>query len=564
MNDSSATSRGTATSISRSSRSRGLARAAPDRRAVPRRRSSKLTLEGVEYDLSNLFGTEGTPAASHASLVDRDDNSSSSSSSHLNQDSEDDDDDDDYKSCRSRGTMRRDRSNASSVYSNYDHFDSNNCEMVFDKRGLGGSTQRRESPYRFGMSAMRTLMTSFRGIPELQDSFRLSKTGQVLAVDMEGPGTLLGDKKEEEEADEKEGIELLPARCSASANNGAEHFSLEDNLEGSKKGVQKDSQPSQLHAPPKTEVQEKTILAKPPQIETRELTNNTDTTVPYEESDDFDNSMSDLVYDDATGTYIYNDPLAQSEYHEALTSEEFLVESDDSNDGSQPEEDPPSPRYSLDDMTASVALEALSTHNNSATGGGRQHDILDDYDDEEHEMEISPGVYVPFRGAKETWHAVATRTTHELDCFDCSMDLVCINDCEYAVCPDCRVVNPVFSDNPVGKPFGVGMGFRKEWVVQKEQQLQLQREKEDSEAAAREETRKEMTMARSCGALQQQDDRQPANQEHVSRPKLMPQKSTPKIEEPTNFVTGMGGRVGTGRRRLSGGPRRGLRRGPSS
>ena len=552
-NDSSTTSRGSATSISGSSQSRGgkgLARPAPDQRAVPRKRSSKLTLEGVEYDLSNLFGVKGSNP------------NSSSSSSHLHH--PDDNEDDDVPSCR--GTVRRDQSNASSVYSHYDQFDSTDPS----------NSEPTESPYRFDLNAMRTLMTSFRGIPELQNSFRLSKTGQVLAVDDTMVGVLLGGKQDDESEEDVDERELLPAprsvvSKSTETNNKPNNLSLQRNSSAgsvSRKDSQHRTVTGKIQARPKQDEPEPPVLAKPHPIETRDITNTTETTVPYEQDDD--NSMSDLVYDEATGTYIYHDPLAQSEYHEVLTSEEFLVDSDDGDDDkSQPkEEKPPSHRYSLEDMTANVALAASSPQQQDITTtttttttdtGGRQPDILDDYDDEEHEMEISPGVYVPFRGAKETWHAVATQTTHELVCFDCSTDLVCINDCEYTVCPDCRVVNPVFSDHPVGKPFGVGMGFRKEWVVQKQKQLQLKCDHEDSDAAVREETRKEMTLARRSSKLKQPEE---AHQPPQEEQKIVPQKSTPQVEEPSNFATGTGGHVGTGGRRSSG-ARRGLRRGPS-
>merc|ERR1712232_995834 len=61
-----------------------------------------------------------------------------------------------------------------------------------------------------------------------------------------------------------------------------------------------------------------------------------------------------------------------------------------------------------------------------------------EFDDDEHDMEIAPGQYVKFRGAQETWKAVASNQTVEVQCLECAAALVCIDDCEYTVCPDCR------------------------------------------------------------------------------------------------------------------------------
>ena len=73
---------------------------------------------------------------------------------------------------------------------------------------------------------------------------------------------------------------------------------------------------------------------------------------------------------------------------------------------------------------------------------------------------------------------MATHCTVELQCLDCDTSLVCINDCEFTVCPECRVVNPVLCENPIGRPFGVGMGFKREWVLKK-QMLQAERERRE-------------------------------------------------------------------------------------
>ncbi|CAB9496920.1 expressed unknown protein [Seminavis robusta] len=85
---------------------------------------------------------------------------------------------------------------------------------------------------------------------------------------------------------------------------------------------------------------------------------------------------------------------------------------------------------------------------------------------ETYEMEIAPDFYVPFRGAKEVWDALDNGSTLECTCLECFIQLVCVGDCEHVVCPDCRMVNPVF-EHPAGvtSPFGAGMGFKKEWIT---------------------------------------------------------------------------------------------------
>ena len=89
---------------------------------------------------------------------------------------------------------------------------------------------------------------------------------------------------------------------------------------------------------------------------------------------------------------------------------------------------------------------------------------------EQMEMEVGPGIFLPFRGAKETWAAVAHHKTLESTCLDCTTQLVSVVDCEHVVCPDCNMINPIF-DHPPNTTgiFGVGMGFKKEWIEQEQQ-----------------------------------------------------------------------------------------------
>jgi hypothetical protein len=74
------------------------------------------------------------------------------------------------------------------------------------------------------------------------------------------------------------------------------------------------------------------------------------------------------------------------------------------------------------------------------------------------------------RGADETWNAIMNGGYIPAPCLSCGLDLLCVIDAEYILCPECRVVGPVFEDE-LGmrleflqggsqKPYGVGMGFK--------------------------------------------------------------------------------------------------------
>jgi hypothetical protein len=58
-------------------------------------------------------------------------------------------------------------------------------------------------------------------------------------------------------------------------------------------------------------------------------------------------------------------------------------------------------------------------------------------------IEISPGVHVRLRGAKETWDCIGRDFFMPCFCFGCSHELCCIQDADYVLCPKCRVVSPM-------------------------------------------------------------------------------------------------------------------------
>ena len=58
-------------------------------------------------------------------------------------------------------------------------------------------------------------------------------------------------------------------------------------------------------------------------------------------------------------------------------------------------------------------------------------------------VEISPGVTAILRSKDETMEAIRNDFFLPVACFGCSLDLFCIADAQYVICPQCRVVSPL-------------------------------------------------------------------------------------------------------------------------
>ena len=86
-------------------------------------------------------------------------------------------------------------------------------------------------------------------------------------------------------------------------------------------------------------------------------------------------------------------------------------------------------------------------------------------------VEIAPGVRVRLRGAKETRAAIARDFYIPAVCFACSLDILCIMDANYVVCPACRVISPLTEGADLDYNGGVGLGFT--WEDLQEWQAQL-------------------------------------------------------------------------------------------
>lgn len=72
-------------------------------------------------------------------------------------------------------------------------------------------------------------------------------------------------------------------------------------------------------------------------------------------------------------------------------------------------------------------------------------------------VEIQPGFSLPLRGSDETLEAVKRGQVLETPCMACCCWIVVSNDCDFVICPECRVVSPV--ENGAGTMQYVGLGM---------------------------------------------------------------------------------------------------------
>jgi len=86
------------------------------------------------------------------------------------------------------------------------------------------------------------------------------------------------------------------------------------------------------------------------------------------------------------------------------------------------------------------------------------------------QIEVSPGVSMPFRGSEETWEAIALNRIAKTECLGCSIQLYCVEDAELVVCPDCQTMSPAYQLGAEGEDnvrrSGLGLGFKEEQLVQ--------------------------------------------------------------------------------------------------
>ena len=94
----------------------------------------------------------------------------------------------------------------------------------------------------------------------------------------------------------------------------------------------------------------------------------------------------------------------------------------------------------------------------SSKGGGKDETMV----------ELGPGMFARLRGANETWKCIENDFHVPVVCYACSLDLCCIQDASYVLCPSCRTVSPVeqvgsghfaVDHRPGSNDGGVGLGF---------------------------------------------------------------------------------------------------------
>ncbi|CAB9526331.1 expressed unknown protein [Seminavis robusta] len=84
-------------------------------------------------------------------------------------------------------------------------------------------------------------------------------------------------------------------------------------------------------------------------------------------------------------------------------------------------------------------------------------------------IEIEPGVQAELRKTEETLQAVSNNQFLAASCLSCHLDLYCMADAKYMICPVCRVMSPVLSNNS-GSGHGVALGFTPATLQEMKQQ----------------------------------------------------------------------------------------------
>jgi hypothetical protein len=72
--------------------------------------------------------------------------------------------------------------------------------------------------------------------------------------------------------------------------------------------------------------------------------------------------------------------------------------------------------------------------------------------------EVSPGVRERLRGALETWSYLQRDFYIPTSCKSCSVELTCIKNVDYVLCPTCQLITPI-DTLPEAGGGGLGLGF---------------------------------------------------------------------------------------------------------
>jgi hypothetical protein len=82
-------------------------------------------------------------------------------------------------------------------------------------------------------------------------------------------------------------------------------------------------------------------------------------------------------------------------------------------------------------------------------------------------IEVAPGWHLRLRGADETVNAIENDFYTSCECTCCELTVFCIQDADYVICPVCREVSPVSTNETenYGRVGGVGLGFQIEALM---------------------------------------------------------------------------------------------------
>jgi hypothetical protein len=85
-------------------------------------------------------------------------------------------------------------------------------------------------------------------------------------------------------------------------------------------------------------------------------------------------------------------------------------------------------------------------------------------------VDVEPGVCAPLRSGQDTTDAIGRNFLAETFCLSCTIQLYCIANAQFYICPVCRVVSPLLSGND--GEHGVALGFTEETLKERQWQHQ--------------------------------------------------------------------------------------------
>lgn len=145
-----------------------------------------------------------------------------------------------------------------------------------------------------------------------------------------------------------------------------------------------------------------------------------------------------------------------------------------------PSRSPPPPRYRSPQPPSPVQVQPAATRNHHHPPEPEpqstqldppdvQEDVSSLFKEENFDhslIEVFPGVEMPLRGSQETQYAIQKDYIMHVHCMDCTLELSCVRNSQYVLCPLCHCVSPLELSGLRLEPshFGVGLGFVEEGI----------------------------------------------------------------------------------------------------